>query len=286
MVIRLTPFKFILSICLIFMLIGTIAYIPNVKSTSSSEVKGIKLPIIMYHHISTSQKRLNAYVITPEQFEDDLIYIKQKGYTTITMTQLINHQLKGEKLPEKPIIISFDDGYESTYAYAFPLLKKYDMCAVVSVVGSYADRYTEFEDHHLGYSHMNWSQIKEMSQTKYVEIQNHTYDMHKQSGERIATKRKYGESEEEYSIALKEDIGKMQESIYNNTGFMPNTFTYPFGSNSDLSKKIIKEMGFSAALICESRVNIINENTDLMRLGRFNRPYGKSSEQYFKNILE
>ena len=286
MVIKLTPLKIILSVCVIIIFISTFLFAPSVKETATAEAKGIKLPIIMYHHIATSQRRLNAYVITPEQFENDLKYIKEKGYTTINMTQLINHCLKGEALPEKPIMITFDDGYESTYAYAFPLLKQYDMCAVVSVVGSYADLYTQFEDHHLGYSHMNWAQIQEMSKTKYIEIQNHSYNMHKQSGDRIATKRKYGESEEEYRKALNDDIGKMQQLIYDNLGFMPNTFTYPFGNNSDLSKKILKGMGFTAALTCESRVNIINENTDLMKLGRFNRPYGKTSEQYFRNILE
>ncbi|MEG0979525.1 MAG: polysaccharide deacetylase family protein [Oscillospiraceae bacterium] len=286
MVIKLTPRKIVLSVFVLFLLASALLFAPSAIVTSTRESRGIKLPIIMYHHISSNKGRLNAYVVTPEQFESDIKFIKDKGYTTINMTQLINHQLKGDPLPEKPIIISFDDGYESTYVYAYPALKKYDMCAVVSIVGFYTDTYTKVEDHNIGYSHMNWSEVEELSKTKTIEFQNHSYNMHKQSGDRIATKKKYGESADQYRKALNGDLGKMQDLMYQKIGVMPNTFTYPYGSNSELSKKILLEMGFTAALTCESRVNIINQNTDLMKLGRFNRPHGKTSEQFFANIIE
>ena len=84
----------------------------------------------MYHHISKKTSALGAYVITPEQFESDLKFIKDKGYEAITTQNLVDYFDGKFELPEKPIMITFDDGYLSFYEYAYPLLKQYNMKAV------------------------------------------------------------------------------------------------------------------------------------------------------------
>lgn len=286
MVIKLTPLKILLAIIIVILFFLLIFIAPTEKFGKIYEKDEFKLPIIMYHRISTDKNRLNENVITPEQFQCDLKYIKDKGYTTITMTQLINHKLKNSPLPSKPIIICFDDGFDSIYVYAYPLLKKYNMCAIISVVGMYADKCSQQELHNIGYSNLCWSEISELSKTRYFEIQNHSYNMHEQYKDRIGAKRKPTENEEEYVKTLSDDIKKMQNLVYKNTGFMPNTFVYPLGFNSELFKNVLTEMGFTAALTFEPRVNVIGESTDLMGLGRINRPYGQSSETFFKGILE
>ena len=240
----------------------------------------------MYHHFCKDTSRLNDYVITPEQFENDMRYIKEKGYTAITMTQLINYVKGDGKLPKKPIIITIDDGFESIYVYVYPILKKYDMCADIGIVGSYADFSTEEQDHNVDYAYLDWDEITKISNTKYFEIQNHSYNMHNHTGNRIGTNRKYNETENEYRKALKNDLCKNQERIFIETGKMPNTFIYPFGACTDLSNDILKEIGFTAALTCEMKVNIVNKSTDLMKLKRFNRPNGISTYDFFYNILE
>jgi len=283
LVFKLTGHKILAGLCILLIIVSLIVIAPTITIRKE---KGVKLPIIIYHNITTNKQQLNEYAITPEQLENDLKYIKEKDYTTITMTQLINHCLKGDKLPKKPIIICFDDGFESMYTYAFPLLKQYNMCAVVSVVGAYVDHFTKLQDNTVEGSYMTWNEIEELGRYKNIEIQNHSYNMHSQTGDRIGTRKKCGESVEQYHISLKEDAGKMQELLFAKTGFKPNTFVYPFGYNSGISKKVLKEMGFTAAMTCRKRVNIINSSTDLMKLGRFNRPNGISSEQFFENILE
>lgn len=104
----------------------------------------IELPIIMYHSLLKYQK--STYIVHPNIFEEDLKYIQSKGYSTITMTELINYVYNDAPLPEKPIIITFDDGYYNNLSYAVPLLHKYNMKAVVSIVGEYSDRYTESDE--------------------------------------------------------------------------------------------------------------------------------------------
>jgi peptidoglycan/xylan/chitin deacetylase (PgdA/CDA1 family) len=101
---------------------------------ATAEPEGsVPIPIIMYHEIKTY--KTGKDVITPYEFESDLKYLTGNNYHTITMTELINYVYEKKPLPENPIILSFDDGYLSTYKYAYPLLKKYNMKIVFSIIG-------------------------------------------------------------------------------------------------------------------------------------------------------
>lgn len=270
----------ILAVVLFFLLLRHIIVV-----SCFSDDQGIEIPIVMYHNISKKQALLGKYAVSEAQFKRDLEYIRSKGYNTITMTELIEFAYEDEPLPEKPIIITFDDGYESFYAYVFPLLKEYNMKAVVSIVGAYTDLFTEEDDHNVDYSYLTWEEVNEMSDSGLVEIQNHTYDMHRISKDRKGCGKIKGESIEKYSDELNEDLGKLQQEILMYTGISPNTFTYPYGYISPESGDIIKNMGFKAALTCYEVVNKPEEGTDwLYKLGRFNRESGKSSEEFFRKM--
>ena len=257
-------------------------------SADSSKVDNnnkIALPIIMYHHISEKSSSLGNYVVSPEQFENDLKYIKELGYTTISVDELIKFSEGKFDMPEKAIMITFDDGYLSFYEYAYPLLKKYNMKAVLSIIGKYTDLYSECDDHNVNYAHVTWDNISEMSKSGLVEIENHTYDMHILN-ERKGCTIKSGESEDCYKTTLSSDLTIVQEKIKNATGKTPLAFTYPFGRMCKQSYDIIKEMGFKVSFGCEEKVNYLDkENPDLYKLKRFNRSSGKSSAEFFKNIL-
>lgn len=257
-------------------------------SADSSKVDNnnkIALPIIMYHHISEKSSSLGNYVVSPEQFENDLKYIKELGYTTISVDELIKFSEGKFDMPEKSIMITFDDGYLSFYEYAYPLLQKYNMKAVLSIIGRYTDLYSECDDHNVNYAHVTWDNISEMSKSGLVEIENHTYDMHILN-ERKGCTIKSGESEDCYKTTLSSDLTIVQEKIKNATGKTPLAFTYPFGRMCKQSYDIIKEMGFKVSFGCEEKVNYLDkENPDLYKLKRFNRSSGKSSAEFFKNIL-
>ena len=97
----------------------------------------VPVPIVMYHSVLKSSKQLGKFVITPTELENDFKYLQANGYTAITMTQLINFVYDGNPLPQKPVIITFDDGYLNNYTYVTPLLEEYDMKAVISIVGKF-----------------------------------------------------------------------------------------------------------------------------------------------------
>lgn len=276
-------FVVLISLCFI-----SFRYLYTKTTPCYSEEDGKALPIIMYHHISSDNTKLNNYVISPKQFEEDMLYIKSKGYEPILIKDLLEYVYQGKPIPEKPIIITFDDGNESFYHYAYPILKQHNMKAVLSIVGSFTDTYSKNEDHNINYSYLTWKQINELSKSSYVEIANHTYNLHNNEKGRQGCLPKANENKEEYKNILEKDIKKLQEDITKYTAKTPTTFTYPFGKFNKDTEKIVKDMGFSAILTCEERINIIDINNKdfLYRLGRFNRPHNITTEEFFKNILK
>ena len=246
------------------------------------EQDSICLPIVMYHHISNNPQRLGRYTVTPDEFERDLQYLKSHGYETISSRQLDGWLAGRETLPEKPVMITFDDGHESTAVYACSLLEQYGMCGIVSVIGSVTTRYTEDPDHHLGYSHMSWEAVAALDSGSVMEVQCHTYDMHKITPRRGCDKMT-GESADHYKKAFLEDIGTFQDLFAQYTGHKCTVLALPFGSYSKETLDISREMGFHMVLTCTEKVNrlFINDAGKMPVLGRFNRPHGVSSEAFF-----
>ena len=245
----------------------------------------IEVPIIMYHSILKDSSRSNKYTVTPAVLEEDLKYIKDKGYTTVTIADLISYVYDDKPLPEKPIVLTFDDGHYNNYGYLFPLLEKYDMKAVISIVGSYTDKFTKTDEANLNYSYLRWKDIKELMDTGRIEFQNHTYSLHSNTGKRIGTKKIKGETDEHYKNVLEEDILKLQQEFKENTNYIPQCFTYPFGGISNASLDIIKELGFKASLSCEQGINKLTKNPNsLYLLKRYNRPSYISTYNFFQKI--
>ncbi|MCI9287234.1 MAG: polysaccharide deacetylase family protein [Clostridia bacterium] len=277
-----------LLICfIILLLVSSCIGIYTFTNASSYEEESIKLPIIMYHSILKDTSRSGKYIVTPSTLEADLQYIANNGYTTITMTDLIAYVYENSVLPEKPIIITFDDGHYNNLGYAVPLLKKYNMKAVISIVGKYTDTFSESDEANLNYSYLRWKDIEELMNSGIIEFQNHTYNLHSESNGRMGCSKKLYESEENYRKILSNDIILLQQKFQENTGYTPNTFTYPFGSISKSSLPIIKNLGFKASLSCSTGVNNITKNPDcLYCLKRNNRPSGISTYDFFKKILK
>lgn len=275
----------------ILMAAGTLAFqAQKAVLTGSQTQPGQKLPIIMYHNISPNASLQGKYTVSVKEFESDLLYLRERGFTPILTAQLLEHVKQGKPLPDKPVMITFDDGFESFYAYAFPLLQKYDMCAIVAVVGQYADTYTRTEDHHLNYSYLTWPIIGELSRSGLVEIQSHTNNMHTITAKRRGCTINKGENKARYQEILRKDLQLNQEKIKKATGKEPTVLAYPYGAHCKASKEVLKEMGFQAAFTCAEKVNVIpedKENTDwLYTLGRYNRAHGASSQAFLKPILD
>ena len=266
--------KFMLIIICIVLCISTIFICSAVETTEIT----VKLPILMYHHLSEKQSKLNKYTVSVEEFENDLKYIQENGYTTVGLQDIINF-VSGGKLPEKPIMITFDDGYLSVYKYAFPKLCERNMKAVVNVIGKYTQMYSNISDHNVNYAHITFEQLKEMNGSGLIEIGNHTYDLHKTT-DRLGIQRKSGESLDDYKSVIISDLTEAQNLIKDNVGITPIAFAYPFGKIPKDALPILKELGFVAVFSCYEKANILTGDPEqLYHLNRVNRPHGKSAEK-------
>jgi peptidoglycan/xylan/chitin deacetylase (PgdA/CDA1 family) len=244
--------------------------------------KTAEVPIVMYHLVTKNGKYIGRYGISPDELESDLIYLKENGYKTVTISDLVNFVHHGKRLPKNPIVLTFDDGNRSDYEYLYPLLKKYNMKAVLSVMGKTSDEITKMAlDNKNGkFSNLTWPQIQEMVKSGHVEIQNHSYNLHGLGG---SGKRK-NESMEHYQARLGKDLLHIQERCWEELAYRPNTFTYPLGVVSKGSGEVLKEMGFAASLSCQEGMNILTqgEKDDLFLLKRDIRPSGYS----IKRVLD
>ena len=255
--------------------------------TAARPEEGIAVPIVMYHSLLPQGN--SDYVIDPTLFEQDLQYLQEQGYTTVTVADLIAYVDEGVPLPDAAVMLTFDDGYYNNYLYAHPLLQQYGMQAVLSPIGSVSAFYSAnpTEQDHPRYSHVTWAQLQEMAESGAWEIQNHSYDLHHNAGNRKGAAKQKGESEADYARVLTADLTAAQDALTTQVGVTPTAFTYPFGAYSAPSQSVLDRLGFRASLSCEEKVSRITRDPhSLWRLGRYRRPPGVDSATFFNTILQ
>lgn len=231
------------------------------------------VPIVMYHEVKPF--KAGKDVILPWEFEADLRYLTENGYATVVMADLIAWVRDGVPLPEKPVVLSFDDGYLNNYVYVFPLLRQYGVRIVFSIIGKNTDDFTEIPDDNVDYSHVTWEQLREMLDSGLVEVQNHTYDLHG-CRSRLGCLPMPHESDAAYERILTEDVLKLQDEIRLMTGRTPTTFAYPYGKKGRATDDILKKLGFSATLSCDYGVNTVSRDPEcLYGLRRICRSHGQ-----------
>lgn len=247
----------------------------------------IPVPILMYHSVGYNNKIQSPYIITPEVFEEDMRWLSEHGYTAVFVSDLIAYVRGKAALPEKPIVITLDDGFMNNRTYVLPLLEKYGMKAVLSVVGSFCETFTVHPDPDPAYAYLTWEDVGFLADSGYFEIGNHTYEMHS-VGPRKGCMKRADESVASYSAALSSDLSKLQSMLTEKSGVTPTVFAYPYGAVSDEAVFVLQSLGFSAALTCVERVNLLSPTSPetLYHLGRFNRPSGESTADFMKRVLE
>lgn len=251
--------------------------------TAFKEGEAVRLPILMYHSILKDGARQGKYVVSPDTLAADLDYLKKACYETITVSDLLDYVNGVGSLPAKPVMITFDDGYYNNYVYAYPLLKDRGMRAVISVIGSQTELFTENGQENAYWSHLKLEHLKEMQGV--IEVQNHSWNLH-EYGKRHGCLRCRGEDQSQYANFLRRDTVQTQKLLTEAGLPTPQCYTYPFGACSDESEKILKEMGFMCTLGCEERINTVTRTPEcLYEMGRFNRPAGMSTAAYMKKAL-
>lgn len=222
-----------------------------------------QVPILMYHHLVTDKSLENSMSISPEKFESDMSALKAAGYETVMLRDLIEYVHDPEKeLPEKPVVVTFDDGYRSNYEYAYPILKGLDMKATIFAIGWSVGRTTHKDFDKPIIPHFSWSEAREMYNSGLIEIQNHTYDLHNPGD--LPPYRKgvlliENELSGEYSTMFVNDVMLNHNQIEENVGNQVFAFAYPYGLYTFLSEQILKEQGYEMTLSTKKGMNVFQK---------------------------
>jgi biofilm PGA synthesis lipoprotein PgaB len=232
-----------------------------------------------------------------EQFE----WLRKNGYTPISITQLQNANAENP-LPHKAVLLTFDDGYESTYNRVFPLLKLYGYPAVVALVGSWLDvpagKMVRYGDENVPRNHfLSTQQIREMQKSGLVEFASHSYELHKgvmanpQGNVQPAavtaiydqTKKCY-ESAAELEKRVYQDLKKNHARLRALTGVAPRVIAWPYGEWSEQSERAARSLGYEWFLLLgdmakpdqeKHRINryLVTENPDIQDFSAMIKPY-------------
>lgn len=208
-------------------LIHIILILKEKQSIKDSEIINIlqSTPILVYHKIDP-RNEIGINSISPNQFKEQIQFLVDNRYQTFTFKNILNSKQHSRRL-----IITFDDGYESVYKYAYPILKEFGYKAVVFVIAGYINQWNSW-DANLGgikFRHLSGDQIKEMAMAGW-EIGSHS--VHHQPLPHLNRKRLY----EEVTLSFK--------VLKEMTGNEISTFSYPFGMQNSRVQKAINDAGF------------------------------------------
>ncbi len=231
---------------------------PAPVGKNARSISGV--PVFMYHEFVTQTDLDNGiafdeYAIWKDEFEQDLIWLTDNGYTTITTAQLAAYLNGTETLPEKPVILTIDDGKYGVYKNAYPLLEKYNMTAVLAVIGEQIDLATDQPESRATdpAPFCTWEEIGEMSRSGTVEIVSHTYTKHRYNynGHRGAD---IAENEEEdaFYLAAKKDYQKMDLKLKEETDTGTLAMAYPYSFRSEAADRVWRRCGYAILLAGDS----------------------------------
>ena len=220
-----------------------------------------QVPILMYHHLS--EDVTNSEMVSPEQFEAQIRALSEAGYTGVSFDELQAYVLRGAPLPEKPVVITFDDGYESNYTLAYPILQKYGMKATIFAIGvSFGKDHYKDTDYAIT-PHFGAAEAAEMAASGLISIQSHTYDMHQwppyESGSAVRENilPLPGEGEEAYVQALTEDFTRSRALLEDAAGQPVDVLAYPAGQYSTLAQVTLQSLGVHVTLSTNPGVNTV-----------------------------
>lgn len=215
------------------------------------------IPILMYH--SVDHKPNSAVVTQPANFEKQMKAIKGAGYTTITPFELYNYYYNNGKLPKKPILITFDDGYRDNYKYAYPVLKKLNMQATIFLIASRIENGVYPGE----IPKLTWKDIEKMGDL--ITVQSHTWDLHRKTNSKngkslslLATPLNKGgkwETDAEYRSRIYHDLWQANKKIKEKTGYESVMISYPYGDYNETVIDVSKELGVKLGVTVNKGVN-------------------------------
>lgn len=228
-----------------------------VKYKTKVQGKANKIPVLMYHHflkeetIKAKGYEKNTSIISVESFKEQMDYLYQNDFHTLTLAELEEYLYKDKDLPKKSILLTFDDGYSSNAEYAYPIMKEYGFKGTIFMIG----KNTEIEPSEFSQDKLGYISNQEIGKyTDVFEFECHTYGMHPMvDGKHPLISSPMAD--------IEKDLKKNRE-LYSTTAI-----AYPHGAyNQNLIDLLVKEdykLGFAG------KVGYVNKKSNPFELKRF-----------------
>lgn len=193
--------------------------------------------ILTYHNFNPTVP--GSMNLTPEKLEMQIKWLQENNYTVIPLKDLVSYlQGKNIKLPDRAVVITADDGWESVYKYMYPLVKKYQIPVTLFI-------YPETISH--GIHAMTWAQLKELQKTGLFDIQCHTY------GHPNFKQEKKHLSSETYEKFVHKELFDSKKIIEDKLGTQVTLLAWPFGIYDNYLEQQAANAGYAMAFSIDGR---------------------------------
>ena len=266
------------------------------ENTNPKTVFGV--PLLMYHEFVTQEDldsgiAFDEYAIYAHEFEHDLQWLQENGYTAITVRELAQYLNGQGEMPEKPVILTIDDGKLGVYKNALALLQKYNMKAVLAVIGTEIQAASEAPElrSESPAPYCTWEELAEMSDSGHMEIASHSYGFHvyRHDG-RIGADCGEADTMADFRMGAYKDFRTLQDCLRNHDIPMAVTFAYPYSVRSVPADEVWLQCGYQMLLggnmesVRASKTNYfiqeagLNAHSSVLR--RIARMHGTPIEDY------
>lgn len=233
-----------------------------------------KVGVLMYHDIMEKPDRDD--ILSTQQFKQQMELLRKEGFVPISMDNYLDFIGKGKPVPDNAVLITFDDGYESFYQLAYPILKEYKYPAANFIIVSSIDKPAA-----SGRPKLTWDQMREMAQHD-IGFYNHTYDMHRYGDtdgkgrkKPVTTRNLYlpdekrVETEDEYKQRVKDDLIRAEARLKEELGNTRSAVALPYGAYNDKLLAVLDSIGVEASfMVKEGRNGIGDRNGFRINGGR------------------
>ncbi|GAA0491586.1 MULTISPECIES: poly-beta-1,6-N-acetyl-D-glucosamine N-deacetylase PgaB [Tatumella] len=263
-----------------------------------------KYLVLAYHDVSDGAADQRFLAVRFSALNDQFAWLKNNGYHVISINDVQAAQSGHKDLPANAVMLTFDDGYSSFYKRVFPLLKAYHWPAILAPVGEWvstpASQPVNFGGLITPREHfLNWSEIKEMSDSGLVEIAAHTYAEHKGitanpqgNSEPYAASRIYDkktgryETTAEFNQRVSIDIAKITERIKTTTGKSPRVWVWPYGAANGETIANAKKMGYRYFMSLDNGLADVKNNDNIPRMLIAGNPGLQAFSQSVSSVRE
>lgn len=260
---------------------GAVAYASPEKARND-------LIVLCYHDIP-KEVRDDDFAVDQATFVNTIEYLRMHGFHFVSLDDVIRADRDSQPLPDKPVLLTFDDAYASYYDFVFPVLYEYKIPSVLGVVSGWLDKKPSNVKQKL----MTWDQVRDLVQSPLVEIASHSHDLHQgivynpQGNEEAAAvarffdlKTRSYEDEKEYQKRVADDLITSKQEIERQTGKKVRAIVWPYGKYNAITEDIARKAGIEISFSLNDKRTafrqpgaverfLVYKNPDLAYLLRF-----------------